>query len=107
MPDRLKDNVDASSQHFNPTMSDKIAKEDKEAKRRKQLKRMTKILSKAWELPNADVFHESQAQSNNENVFDLASLGKNLDDGIYKLGRHGWERFAKDIGGVYNLHVKR
>lgn len=81
--------------------------DEKEAKRRKQVKRMTRILAKVWELPGARVFQKSGKASSADQVFDLSSLGRNLDDGVYKLGRTGWEKFARDIGGVYNQHMRR
>lgn len=83
------------------------AKDEKEVKRRKQLKKMTKILSRAWDLPHSDPFQESNKTSSADNVFDLAGIGANLDKGIYKLGRSHWEHFARDIGGVYNRHIER
>ncbi|KAI2489836.1 DDT domain [Fragilaria crotonensis] len=88
-------------------MADKAVADDKEVKRRKQVKKMTKILSRAWDLPNSDPFQECAKKSTAEDVFDLASLGENLDTGIYKYGRSGWEKFARDIGGVYNRHIER
>jgi hypothetical protein len=88
-------------------MADKAEPDEKEVKRRKQVKKMTKILARAWELPDADPFQECSKKSTAEDVFDLASLGQNLDEGVYKLGRSGWEHFARDIGGVYNRHIER
>ena len=89
-------------------MADAKAKDEKEVKQRKQVKKMTKILSRAWELPDSGPFQEcSTKTSSAEAVFDLASLGQNLDEGVYKLGRSGWEHFARDIGGVYNRHIER
>jgi hypothetical protein len=79
----------------------------KEVKRRKQLKKMTKILAQAWDLPSAEPFQECNTTSSEDNVFDLASIGQNLDRAIYRLGRSGWEHFARDIGGVYNRHLER
>jgi hypothetical protein len=88
-------------------MSDALMVDEKEVKRRKQIKKMTKILARAWELPNGEPFQECTKESTTENVFDLASLGQNLDEGVYKFGRSGWEQFARDIGGVYNRHIER
>lgn len=89
-------------------MEDKaVVVDDKEVKRRKQVKKMTKILSRAWDLPNSDPFQECTKNSTAEDVFDLASLGGNLDSGVYKCSRSGWEKFARDIGGVYNRHIER
>ena len=33
-------------------------------------------------------------------------IGQKIDSKAYRLGRHGWEDFAKDIGGVYNFHTR-
>mmetsp|Transcript_32339 Transcript_32339/g.36808 ORF Transcript_32339/g.36808 Transcript_32339/m.36808 type:complete len:95 (+) Transcript_32339:237-521(+) len=79
----------------------------KELKRRKQRKKMSKILTRAWELPNSEPFQESNWESSLNNTFDLAAIGKNLDESVYQLGRSGWESFARDIGGVYNRHTER
>jgi hypothetical protein len=77
---------------------------EREKKRKKALRRMGKIVAKAWELPNAVPFH-SAPKSNS--VLCLTSVGKKVDEEGYRHGRHGWEDFAKDIGGVYNRHVQR
>lgn len=69
---------------------------EKEKKRLKALRRMGKILGKAWELPDAEHFHGS-----------LGAVGEKLDKEAYRYGRHGWEDFAKDIGGVYSRHIYR
>jgi hypothetical protein len=83
-------------------------KDEKELKRRKQLKKMTKILSRAWELPDGEPFQECLKKISSEgNVFDLAAIGDNLDKQMYKLGRSGWIQFARDMGGVYNWHIER
>lgn len=87
-------------------MADK-PKDEKEMKRRKQLKKMTKILSKAWELPDGEPFQECSKKSSPENAFDLGAVGDNLDKAVYKLGRSGWVQFARDMGGVYNRHIQR
>lgn len=78
---------------------------DKEARRKQQLNKMTKIVSKAWKYPKAEPFQESSLKSSPGAVFDLASVGQNIDSGVYKPTRQGWEAFAKDIGGVYNFHI--
>jgi hypothetical protein len=88
-------------------MADNQVNDEKEVKRRKQLKKMTKILAKAWELEKSEPFQESSRTSTHGNVFDLASLGEYLSEGAYKVGRSGWVMFAQDIGGVYNRHIKR
>ena len=87
-------------------MADHHVQDEKEVKRRKQLKKMTKILAKAWELPKSEPFQESSRFSSQGNVFDLATLGEYLGEGCYKLGRSGWAKFAQDIGGVYNRHIE-
>ena len=69
---------------------------EREKKRKKALRRMGKILGRAWELPQAEHFHGS-----------LGDIGDKLDQAAYRYGRHGWEDFAKDIGGVYNRHIHR
>jgi hypothetical protein len=78
--------------------------EDKEQKRRKQVKRMTKILAFAWQESDACFQHNDD--DNNENVTCLASIGNKLDNKEYRFGKHGWEDFCKDLGGVYNAHKK-
>ena len=79
---------------------------DKEVKRKKQFKRMSKILAKAWEWDEA--FQESSSNADNIEVIRcLAELGAKLDRKAYKLGRHGWEAFAQDLGGVFNWHIQR
>jgi hypothetical protein len=88
-------------------MADNQVNDEKEVKRRKQLKKMTKILAKAWELQKSEPFQESSRTSTQGNVFDLASLGEYLSEGAYKVGRSGWVKFAQDIGGVYNRHIER
>jgi len=87
-------------------MSDK---DEKEVKRRKQKKKMTKLLSKAWEMKGAEPFQQiSEPESAPGAAFDLASIGMYLDETpcYYKLGRKGWERFSQDLGGVYNWHIQ-
>ncbi len=75
---------------------------DKEKKRQKALRRMGKILGKAWELPQAEHF-----QASNNTHATLSAIGEKIDEQGYRYGRHGWEEFAKDIGGVYNRHIHR
>lgn len=79
--------------------------EEKEKKRRKQLKRMAKVLAKAWEL-NEPVFQEDP-KSTPDYVLSLTTVGEKIDAEHYRLGRHGWEEFAQDLGGVYNRHIQR
>ena len=69
--------------------------EEKEKKRKKQLKKMGKIIAQIWDL---DVNFQDGPHS-------LTTIGQKIDDNAYKLGRHGWEDFARDLGGVYNRHI--
>lgn len=73
---------------------------EKEKKRKKQYKRMGKILAAAWEWDS--IFQDDGAGS-----MCLADVGQNLDQQTYRLGRHGWEEFARHLGGVYNWHIKK
>ena len=76
-------------------MSSPATTDDKEQKRRKQLKRMNKILANAWKESD-DSFQDG-----------LATIGQKLDANEYRFGKHGWEDFSKDLGGVYNYHVHK
>lgn len=76
----------------------------KEKKRKKALRKMGKILGQAWNLPNAEPFHTA---NKSDSIFCLTSLGQKVDEKGYRGGRHGWEDFARDIGGVYNRHIHR
>jgi hypothetical protein len=84
--------------------------EEKEKKRKKQYKRMGKILGSVWELDNGtNYFQERPAdvsEYSKDYVLCLGDIGKKIDSKAYRLGRHGWEDFAKDLGGVYNFHIK-
>jgi hypothetical protein len=88
-------------------MADNASPDDKKARRKKQIKKMTKIVAKAWGYPKAEPFQESSRSSNGDAVFDLSSVGQNIDNGVYQLGRHGWEHFSRDVGGIYNHHIQR
>jgi hypothetical protein len=79
----------------------------KEKKRKKALRRMGRIVGQAWNLSNAEPFYtaSSSPKGGGEVIFCLTSLGQKVDDQGYKHGRHGWEDFARDIGGVYNRHI--
>mmetsp|Transcript_17106 Transcript_17106/g.41625 ORF Transcript_17106/g.41625 Transcript_17106/m.41625 type:complete len:1521 (+) Transcript_17106:233-4795(+) len=77
----------------------------KEKKRKKALRRMGKMVGHAWNLANADPFQTGGGKS--DAILCLTSLGQKVDDGNYKYGRHGWEDFARDLGGVYNSHIHR
>lgn len=72
-----------------------MAREDaeKEQQRRKQLKKMGKLLAKIWELDAQ--FHE-----------DLSSVGTKIDKESYAHGKAGWHEFAKHLGGIYQHHIQ-
>ena len=78
---------------------------EKEKKWKKGLKRMSKIVSKAWSFEGSTPFQTSHSHSSA--IICLTNVGKKIDAKSYKYGRHGWEDFAKDIGGVYNRHLQR
>lgn len=67
------------------------------------------MLTKAWEFPNAEPFqtYQYQGEKAKNNIMCLTSLGIKVDEEAYAYGRHGWEDFARDIGGIYALHIKR
>ena len=75
---------------------------DKEKKRKKQYKRMGKILAEAWEWDSS--FHD---KDDDAEFMCLTDVGQRLDEKAYRLSRHGWEDFARDLGGVYNWHIKK
>ena len=88
--------------------------EEKEARRKRQAKKMTKIIAKAWNLPHAEHFTQvssapAAAGGSSDGAaatpHDLTGIGQALDAGAYHLGRHGWEKFAADLGGVYNRFI--
>jgi hypothetical protein len=98
--------------------------EDKEKKRRKMFKKMSKVLASCWQMPDATPFQddEDDAGDNNKNGgkkrnssvavavwkgFTLAPIGRKIDEKVYRFGRHGWEDFAADLGKVYNVHIQR
>jgi hypothetical protein len=79
---------------------------DKEAiKKNKQRRKMTKILSKAWNFESASPFRQDKLSSASSQPLDLQVIGQKLDDGGYENGRRGWETFARDLGGVYHRHI--
>lgn len=82
---------------------------EKEKKRKKALRRMGKIVAKAWQLPNSEPFHSAAAANatSSGSILCLTAVGKKVDDEGYRHGKHGWEEFARDIGGVYNRHIRR
>ena len=72
---------------------------EKEKKRKKALRRMSKILTKAWELPQAEPFQNSKKNPSSSNILCLTSLGQKVDEEKYGYGRHGWEeRLGMCIG---------
>ena len=87
-----------------PNMDD----EEKKARSKRQAKKMTKIIAKAWQLPHAEHFQTARAPSGlaSEALHDLTGIGQALDSSSYQLGRHGWEKFAADLGGVYNRFIE-
>jgi hypothetical protein len=85
-------------------MGDHDHDEEREKKRRKALKRMAKIVAKAWQLPGSEPFQDVPHKSA---AVCLTAIGKKIDEEGYGHGRHGWEDFARDMGGVYNRHVRR
>lgn len=84
---------------------------DREKKLKKAHRRMGKILTKAWELPSAEPFQTYQYHGDDSDgkkgILCLTSLGIKIDQEGYGYSRHGWEDFARDIGGIYALHLKR
>ena len=96
----------------------RVAHVFEEARRKRQAKKMTKIIAKAWNLPHAEHFTQvvspapaaGTADANSAAAapapLDLTGIGQALDAGAYHLGRHGWERFAADLGGVYNRSIR-
>lgn len=82
------------------------AADDKEQKRRKQLKRMTKVLATAWQESDPCFQEEDKGKnSNSDSVLSLAAIGSKLDNKEYRAGKHGWEDFCRDLGSVYNYHI--
>lgn len=80
--------------------------EEKEKKRKKQFKRMGKILGKVWDLDAAFQDSDESDGCGGDAVLSLTDVGRKIDQGVYRLGRHGWEDFACDLGGVYNRHIE-
>jgi len=79
---------------------------DREKKRKKALRRMGKMVARAWEFPDAEPF-QTVSSSTGSMILCLSSVGKKIDEQKYSHGRHGWEEFAQDIGGIYNRHIHR
>jgi len=79
--------------------------EEKEKRRRKQFKRMGKILGKVWDL-DASFQDRTADDTDPDLVLCLTDIGRRIDEQAYRLGKHGWEDFARDLGGVFNRHAK-
>jgi hypothetical protein len=79
---------------------------EKEKKRQKALKRMSKMVTKAWQIDGSEPF-QSAKKSSPDHVICLTALGQKVDQQSYGGGRHGWEDFARDIGGIYKRHIQR
>ena len=94
-------------------MSSNPTKEEiRKMKRKKQEKKMTKILSKSWGLERAEIFHDAStamAADGSGSTFsiDLSVVGQKLENEDYPLGRKGWETFAAELGFVYNQFLMR
>jgi hypothetical protein len=93
---------------------------EKEKRRKKALRRMGKIITKAWELSDAEPFQSYNGHHTSYSggsaaaataaaaaVLCLTTLGQKVDEERYSYGKHGWEDFARDIGGIYNRHQQR
>ena len=96
--------------HIIITMADN-ADETKEKRRRKQHKKMGKILGQVcdWDESFQERTNdEKDANDGDDNavVLCLTDIGQKVDSKSYRIGRHGWEDFARDLGGVYHRHVK-
>ena len=98
--------------------SDPPSKEEiRKLKRKKQEKKMTKILSRAWGLERAEFFQDassttttsssSNADTASSAFIDLSVVGQKLENGDYPLGKKGWETFAAELGFVYNQFILR
>jgi len=84
------------------------AGDEKEKKRRKQQQKLGKMLAKVWNLKGSEAFQEERhATSKEGHVLDLTTIGQKIDENKYRLGRHGWEDFARDVGGVFNRHIQK
>lgn len=82
--------------------------QQRELKRKKQIKKMTKVLSKAWSIDRADPFQEVQDPKQFgecDSPIDLTSMGQTLDNGTYPAGKAGWEKFSEHLGGIYNRFI--
>lgn len=66
---------------------------EKEHKRKRQGRKMGKLLSAVWQSVDTSV-HD-----------DLAAIGQKLDTSAYKVGKSGWTDFARDVGAVFTQHM--
>jgi len=65
---------------------------------------MGKVITRAWEL--GDDFHETSGTLDSSGIVaSLQDLGEKLDKESYRIGKHGYEDFSQDIGGIYNRHI--
>lgn len=87
--------------------SHKHTSPEHDAKKQKHKRKMTKIMGKVWNFPSAEKFHDCNTSSSTSQPLDLKAVGQNLDDGLYQHGRKGWEKFALDLGAVFNTHISR
>ena len=79
--------------------------EEKERKRKKQFRKMGRILGKIWDLDPAFQTNTESDDNDNDVVTCLSQLGERIDQHVYHLGRHGWAHFARDLAGVYLQHI--
>jgi hypothetical protein len=98
---------------------------DKDKKRKKQMKRMGKLLSAIWDHSDP-IFQDGSNNTNTNNngnmennggsskndnnnnttILYLTDIGQRLDGGIlYRMGKHGWMDFAHDLRTVYDRHL--
>ena len=82
----------------------------REKKRKRQEKKMNKIVFQAWGLERSEPFQDASAfsfKSYDGSPLDLGTMGRGIDKGAYQIGRKGWEKFASDIGGIYHRFIVR
>jgi hypothetical protein len=109
MPQPQRQQQEQEHHHHDP--------EEKEKRRKKQYKRMAKCLAKVWDLDDRfqdySIEEEEEEDNNNNNgggrnlITSLSQIGQKVDEQAYRVGKHGWEDFARDLGGVYNYHIHR
>jgi hypothetical protein len=83
------------------------AEDKKKRQRRKQFKRMGKILGTVWDW-DADFQDrgDSDVDETAAAVLCLTDVGQRVDDQVYRLGRLGWEDFSLDLSSVYHRHIQ-